>query len=297
MNEDLPAAEAVLADFELTRGLTIQIALLSLLGFLVALGAFSSLYVVVTGQLPSFQFAPGGVVWWTDALNALMVVVLALIIILPHEWIHGLAIRYYGGTPSYGVGLAYFVLPFAYATTVHRFTRNQYIVVLLAPLVGMTVVGVLVMVIFEWGWLILPLAANASGAVGDIWMALTLLGFPSRVSVEDHKSGFKIFGQDSERPRGVSVTTVVWDGLAGTAITSIGMLALLAIGAPIILAAFGVESLTIGAPGTITYLFSYSTVEGLSVGVGPGLLVIGALIGLTYSLVRTYMRGGTGRET
>lgn len=73
--------------------------------------------------------------------------------------------------------------------TDHRFTRNQYVVVLLAPLVGMTLVGVPVMVLFEWGWLILPLAANAAGAVGDLWMTLTLLGFPSRVSVEDHKSG------------------------------------------------------------------------------------------------------------
>lgn len=75
------------------------------------------------------------------------------------------------------------------------------------------------------------------------------------------------------------------------------MMALLAVGAPIILTAFGVESLTIGTPGTITYLFSFSTAEGLSAGVGPGVLVTGALIGLLYSLVRTYVRSGIRMNT
>lgn len=291
--DDPPEAETILAELELTRGLTVQIALLSLLGFLVSFGAFSGLYVVATGLSPSFQLAPAGIAWWTGALNALAFVILATIIVLPHEWIHGLLIRYYGGEPRYGVGLAYFILPFAYATTDHRFARDQYIVVLLAPLVGMTLVGVPVMILFDWGWLVLPLAANAGGAIGDLWMTLTLLGFPSRVSVEDHKSGFKIYGRDADRPRGISVTTAVWDGLAGTAIASIATLALLAIGAPILLAVVGVDALTIGTPGTITYLFSFSTAEGLSAGVGPGVLVIGALIGVTYSLVRTYVRDGT----
>jgi hypothetical protein len=43
-------------------------------------------------------------------------------------------------------------------------TRNQFIVILLTPLVVMTAVGVPLMLVFEWGWLVVPLAANAAGA-------------------------------------------------------------------------------------------------------------------------------------
>jgi len=42
----------------------------------------------------------------------------------------------------------------------------------------MTAVGVPVMLIFGWGWLIVPLSANAGGAIADLWMTLTLLGCP-----------------------------------------------------------------------------------------------------------------------
>ena len=88
--------------------------------------------------------------------------------LVPHEWLHGLAIRYYGGEAKYGVGVAHFILPYAYATTDHEFTRNQFIVVLLTPMVLMTTVGIPLILVFEWGWLIVPLAANAAGAIADL---------------------------------------------------------------------------------------------------------------------------------
>ena len=53
--------ETVLADLELTRGLTIQMTALSTLGFLVAVGVLGGLFQVVTGQPASFQFEPAGV--------------------------------------------------------------------------------------------------------------------------------------------------------------------------------------------------------------------------------------------
>ena len=50
---------------------------------------------------------------------------------------------------KYGVGVAHFILPYAYATTDHEFTRNQFIVVLITSLIVMTAVGVPVMLICE----------------------------------------------------------------------------------------------------------------------------------------------------
>ena len=146
-------SETVLADLELTRGLTIQMTALSTLGVIIAATVLGGLYQAVTGHPASFQFAPD-VSWWTNALDVVVILLLATVFMVPHEWLHGLAIRYYGGEAKYGVGIAHFILPYAYATTDHQFTRNQFMVVLMTPLVVMTAVGVPVMLIFEWGWLI-----------------------------------------------------------------------------------------------------------------------------------------------
>lgn len=140
--------ETVLADLELSRTLTIQMTAVGTLGFVVAFAVFSAAYRASTGTMPAFGFAPAGVVWWNLALDLLVLAVLGTLVLVPHEWVHGVAFRYFGGNPRYGVGLAYFVLPYAYLTTDHRFMRNQF-VVLLSHLVMLTLVGVLTMVVFE----------------------------------------------------------------------------------------------------------------------------------------------------
>jgi len=283
--------ETLLADLELTRGLTIQMTCLGTLGLIVATTLLSGLYQTVTGHAATFQFAPAGVEWWTSALDVLVILFLGTVILIPHEWLHGLAIRYYGGEPKYGVGLAHFILPYAYATTDHEFTRNQFIVLLLTPLVVMTVVGVPVMLIFEWGWLIVPLAANAAGAIADLWMTMTLLGVPADARLQDHANGVRIYGRASDRPHRISVTALVWDALSGAAIAAVAVFILLAVGGPLILDFLGVESLTVGTEGTVTYIFSFvSTPTEISLSVGPGVLSIGAVLGLAYAFIRSYRR-------
>lgn len=142
--------ETVLADLQLSRSLTIQWAVVGILGFAVGIATLSALYQATTGLTPSYDFAPVGVGWWTEPLDVLVILLLlATGIIFPHEWLHGAAIRYYGGEPRYGVGVSHFILPYAYATTDHRFTRDQFLVVLLTPLVVVTLVGVPLMIAFE----------------------------------------------------------------------------------------------------------------------------------------------------
>ncbi|WP_323190548.1 DUF3267 domain-containing protein [Halostella sp. PRR32] len=283
--------ETVLADLQLSRSLTVQWAVVGTMGFGVAMGVFSGLYQLLTGQSATYDFSPAGVGWWIEPLNVLVVLVLASLILVPHEWLHGLAIRYYGGEPRYGVGVAHFILPYAYATTDHRFTRDQFLVVLLTPLVVLTLIGVPLMILFEWGWLVLPLAANAGGAVGDLWMALTLLGYPSHVHAEDHRTGFRILGREADQPRELSMTAAVWDALVGAAVMAVGLLVVLSFGGLFILDALNVGSVTVGRPGTITFVFEYINRPGeISISVGLGLPVLGGLLGLAYSFVRSYQR-------
>lgn len=281
----------VLGEIDLSRSVTVQLTVVGLLGFLVALAAFGGVYELVTGEAASLLFAVDGVAWWNGGLGVLVFALLATAIIVPHEYVHGLAIRYYGGDVSYGVGVAHFVLPYAYATTEHEFTRDQFAVVAMAPLVALTLVGVPLMVAFEWSWLVVPLAANAAGAVGDVWMTLTVLGYPAHVRVTDSKTGMAIVGRGGDTSPGLSPTHLAWDALVGAATATVAAFLLVGIAGPVLLSALDVQSITLGTPGTFTYLFDHTeTPDSVSFGVGMGWTVIGAFLGLAYALVKSHLR-------
>lgn len=59
-------SETVLADLQLSRSLTIQWAVVGTMAFAVAIGAFSALYRLTTGQTATYDFAPAGAARWTD---------------------------------------------------------------------------------------------------------------------------------------------------------------------------------------------------------------------------------------
>ncbi|WP_144797212.1 DUF3267 domain-containing protein [Halorubrum depositum] len=281
----------VLGELELTRALTIQMTAVGTLGMIVAWAFFAGLHEAATGAPVSLRFAPATLGWAATAVDVLVVAFLGTAFLVPHEWLHGLAIRYYGGEPRYGVGVAHFILPYAYATTDHEFSRNEFVVVLLTPLVVMTAVGVPLMVGFGWGWLVIPLALNAAGAVADVWMTVTVLGYPAHVRIVDHETGVKIVGRAGDTPRTPSVTAVAWDALSGAAVAVFGTFLLLAVAGPIALSTLGVESVVVGTPGRITYLFSFvNTPTEISFGVGPAVFAVGGLVGLVYALGRTYRR-------
>ena len=60
-NAEQEYSGTVLAELELTRGLTIQMTAIGTLGMVVGWAVFSTLYQAVTGQMVSFQFAPPGI--------------------------------------------------------------------------------------------------------------------------------------------------------------------------------------------------------------------------------------------
>lgn len=281
----------LLAKFEVSRPLVLQWTAVSTVGFLVSLAGFLLAYALATGDAGATEFGlTGDAGWWPVGLAFLTVAGSMLVVVVAHELCHGLAIRAFGGRPRYGLGVAYAVFPYAFATTDTRFSRNQFLAIALAPLAIVTAIGVPAMVALGWPWLAVPLALNAGGAVGDVWMALTLLGYPSSVTVVDSETGLEVYGPPGLDRWATAPATVVWDLLVGTAA---GALALAVVGilASVLSTAIGSASVTLGVPDTPFFVFAlHRTPDGVELSMGAGAFVGGAAIGLLYAFLRARRR-------
>jgi hypothetical protein len=113
-----------------------------------------------------------------------------------HEALHAAMILALSGRPRFGLKL-----PFAaYCTAPDQlFTRNGYIAVALAPLVALTAAGIAA----TWlaphvgAYLVLGLAGNVSGAVGDLVAVERLRRLPSRALIADTQVGYTAY-QETE---------------------------------------------------------------------------------------------------
>lgn len=288
-------AEQLVAEFGMSRQLVVQWTVVSTVGVLVSLVGFLLVYVLATGDASVSEFGFGAAAgWWNLGLTFLFFVGSMVLVIVAHELCHGAAIRAFGGTPRYGFGVAYAVFPYAFATTDTRFSRNQFLVVALAPLVLLTLLGLPVMVVFEWPWLAVPLALNAGGAVGDIWMALTLLSYPAEVSVVDSETGLKLYGPAGLERWETAPATVVWDLVVGTAGGVLALAVAIGVVVPLVLAAVGVDSLTVGVPDTLLFVFSFLRTPdgGVEFSMGSSVFLVGTMAGLGYAYLRARRRAG-----
>ncbi len=130
---------------------------------------------------------------WPRVLLVVGANVLAYLLMLAaHEGIHGLAFATFGGRPSFGARL-----PFAlYCGAPNQlFTRNAYMAVGLAPLVLISLGGIVLIVLAPTiaPYLQLALIGNFSGAAGDLWAVRVLLRQPPAVLVQDTATGFEIY--------------------------------------------------------------------------------------------------------
>lgn len=145
--------------------------------------------VVYTAR--THQFFPHVTFWSFIVWVALNIV--GYFVILPiHEIIHGIAFAFWGGKPHFGAKL-----PFALycGAKEQLFHRNSYLIVGLAPLVVITVAGLL-FILFSpslASYSLLALVGNASGAAGDLWVAEKLRQLPKDVLVEDRETGYSVW--------------------------------------------------------------------------------------------------------
>lgn len=132
-----------------------------------------------------------GIVWW-----------IAVIGVLPlHELVHGFAITLTGHKPRYGaqyVDMGRLKIPYILYATADGvyFLRNQFVMIALAPLIVLTLVG-LVMIYALPDFLALYIGAavviNGSGSVGDLWMTMVALRYAPDALVLDEADSIRIY--------------------------------------------------------------------------------------------------------
>jgi hypothetical protein len=136
---------------------------------------------------------------FSESLSPLVAVVVVLAVTFgAHEALHGLAIRWAGHHPRFGMKLHKGVI-FATADGA-LFPRNHFIVIALAPLVGLTIVGMLLMIIVPdtIGYYVgLIVVLNAGGAVGDLWMTAAVLRYAQDSLVRDEADSIRIYVQQA----------------------------------------------------------------------------------------------------
>jgi len=148
------------------------------------------LIVVVKTIRPNLLFNQSHAVTFTSVLWVL--VTYALVILL-HELIHGLVFwlvtRH---RPSFGFKVVY-----AYAAAPEWYIpRNPYLLIGLAPLLVITLVGLILIPFIQANMLLLlwfAITANASGAVGDLYVVWTVLRLPANTLVQDCGDSFSIY--------------------------------------------------------------------------------------------------------
>ena len=281
-----------LAAFQLTRAVTLQWLAVSAVGFFGFAYGFGHVLAWIRGtSLEPIVIAPSSpptVLGWLAVSIGLLVCV-----VVPHELLHGVFLTRYGQRPDYGIGVSHFVLPYAYAgTSGARYTRNQLLVALLAPFVVLTTAGVAVMVVVPTPLVIVPLAANAAGSIGDLWMAAVLYQYPADVRVGDPPGdvrGFGIYGVHgrslSRRP-GMPLLARFLSGGVGT----LAMFGLYALGSVLFSLAIGTGDVVLGDPESGWLLFRhYRLPDGtalLEVG-DRALLGVAILGGFAWTIIAT----------
>jgi hypothetical protein len=158
-------------------------------------------YIEMSNWLVWVRSLRGVLDWGSDSLDGVVIICTLFGVLLLHEWLHGLAIAWFGYKARYGVkfaSLGFLKIPVVlYATTDDGlFRRNDFIVVALAPLIGITLLGMLLGFITPDRWhlyLTFSVAINAGGAIGDLWMTWIVLRYPVSALVRDEADGIRVF--------------------------------------------------------------------------------------------------------
>ncbi len=121
-----------------------------------------------------------------------LIAVANLTFIMPavHEAVHGIVARLFGARPKYGVGAG-----FAYTTFREPVRPVPYLVIGLAPLLAISIVGVVILRMWPFapGQTMIFLVGNGAGAFGDLWVAMKVLQLPRECLICDLADGFSYY--------------------------------------------------------------------------------------------------------
>jgi hypothetical protein len=172
--------------FNITSGTIAGLVLIPLWAFLIIGG------VAALGGRSSYgaDFSLG-----TIALGAFIALVAVPVV---HEAVHGFVAVIFRARPSYGIGPG-----FAYTTFQEPLARSPYLAIGLAPLVVLTLGSIVLAANWDAGagWVIFFAIVNASGAIGDLWMAWRILNQPRGALFYDLADGFAVLVPDDGTER------------------------------------------------------------------------------------------------
>jgi len=115
--------------------------------------------------------------------------------IMLHEAVHGVLFLVFGGKPRFGVKLVGRFFPVAFYTTSRApVSRNQYLLVALAPFLTLTPVFLAIGILANAEGIvvlaILAMAMNVSGSIGDLMMAWKIRRHGRETLYKDTSDGF-----------------------------------------------------------------------------------------------------------
>jgi len=176
--------ELALLEGEQLRPLALLSLLMLIIGalFFVALTLVS---ILARGHGLQINAGIGGILLW------LLANIIAYIVVLPlHEAVHGLAFAFWGGKPYFGTKLP---LALYCGAKNQLFRRDPYLVVGLAPLVVITLAGIVFTLLAPRAasYTLFGTIGNISGAAGDLMVALRLLRQPRSILIEDTETGYR----------------------------------------------------------------------------------------------------------
>lgn len=118
--------------------------------------------------------------------------ILNLTLVMPaaHEAIHGVVARLFRARPEFGIGPG-----FAYTTFRQPVRPLPYLIIGLAPLVLISAAGVALLTLAPRapGQTLIFIVGNATGAFGDLWVAMKVLRLPRDVRICDLADGFAYY--------------------------------------------------------------------------------------------------------
>ncbi|GCE27508.1 hypothetical protein KDA_29920 [Dictyobacter alpinus] len=176
-----------------------QLRPLAILSFQMLLGG--GLFFVVLDLLSYFWHYQR---WWSDpsiggTVSWIILNIIGYVLILcVHEIIHGAVFAWWGGSPHFGAKLP---LALYCGARQQLFRRNHYLAVGLAPLIVLTLAGIIVILLFPGpaSYLLLALSGNFSGAAGDVMVAQHIARQPASTLIEDTEVGYTAWKLDGAR--------------------------------------------------------------------------------------------------
>lgn len=132
-----------------------------------------------------------------------LILVVFVVSIIMHEGIHGLMFLYYGGKPRFGIKLVGRLFPVAFYTTSRTpILREQYLLVILAPFMTLTLVFLVISILVnakDIGILaIMAMAMNASSSIGDLMVAWKVVRHGQQTIYENTETGLNWYVPSAE---------------------------------------------------------------------------------------------------